>query len=142
MEKLICYQIENTREIYCLNEVSINTKRLASNMKLRIVYADASLYDETLDAIASGKVQSTATVAIGANEIARTDNLNLSPDSGDSILIFCDLSEKHLNRMLFELKSRKVQIDLKAVLTPTNQKWTLRQLHAELEREKANFTRP
>ena len=132
MEKLICYQIENTREI----------ERLASNMKLRIVYADASLYDETLDAIASGKVQSTATVATGANEIARTDNLNLSPDSGDSILIFCDLSEKHLNRMLFELKSRKVQIDLKAVITPTNQKWTLRQLHAELEREKANFTRP
>lgn len=132
MEKLICYQIENTREI----------ERLASNMKLRIVYADASLYDETLDAIASGKVQSTATVATGANEIARTDNLNLSPDSGDSILIFCDLSEKHLNRMLFELKSRKVQIDLKAVLTPTNQKWTLRQLHAEAEREKANFTRP
>lgn len=132
MEKLICYQIENTREI----------ERLASNMKLRIVYADASLYDETLDAIASGKVQSTATVATGANEIARTGNLNLSPDSGDSILIFCDLSEKHLNRMLFELKSRKVQIDLKAVLTPTNQKWTLRQLHAELEREKANFTRP
>lgn len=132
MEKLICYQIENTREI----------ERLASNMKLRIVYADASLYDETLDAIASGKVQSTATVATGANEIARTDNLNLSPDSGDSILIFCDLSEKHLNRMLFELKSRKVQIDLKAVLTPTNQKWTLRQLHAELEGEKANFTRP
>ena len=132
MEKLICYQIENTIEI----------ERLASNMKLRIVYADASLYDETLDAIASGKVQSTATVATGANEIARTDNLNLSPDSGDSILIFCDLSEKHLNRMLFELKSRKVQIDLKAVLTPTNQKWTLRQLHAELEREKANFTRP
>lgn len=132
MEKLICYQIENTREI----------ERLASNMKLRIVYADASLYDETLDAIASGKVQSTVTVATGANEIARTDNLNLSPDSGDSILIFCDLSEKHLNRMLFELKNRKVQIDLKAVLTPTNQKWTLRQLHAELEREKANFTRP
>ena len=132
MEKLICYQIENTREI----------ERLASNMKLRIVYADASLYDETLDAIASGKVQSTATVATGANEIARTDNLNLSPDSGDSILIFCDLSEKHLNRMLFEIKTRKVQIHLQAVLTPTNQKWTLRQLHAELEREKANFTRP
>ena len=43
--------------------------------------------------------------------------------------------------MLFELKSRKVQIDFKAILTPTNRKWTLRQLHAELEREKASFTR-
>ena len=132
MEKLICYQIKNTREI----------ERLASNMKLRIVYADASLYDEALDAIASGKVRSTATVATGANEITRKDDLTLPQGSRDSILIFCDLSEKHLNRMLFELKSRKVQIDFKAILTPTNRKWTLRQLHAELEREKANFTRP
>lgn len=120
MEKLICYQIENIREI----------ERLASNMKLRIVYADANLYDETLDSIASGKVRSTAVTS------ARSENT-----TDDSILIFCDLSEKHLNRMLFELKSRKVQIDFKAILTPTNRKWTLRQLHAELEREKANFTR-
>ena len=48
--------------------------------------------------------------------------------------------EKHLNRMLFELKSRKVQIDLKAILTPTNRRWTLRQLHDELKRERASFT--
>ncbi len=56
------------------------------------------------------------------------------------ILIFCDLSEKHLNRMLFELKSRKVPSDLKAILTPTNRRWTLRQLRSELERERASFT--
>ena len=131
MEKLICYQIENTREI----------ERLASNMKLRIVYADASVYDETLDSIASGKVRSTSVGITGKGEIAQKDHLTLPHGSSDSMLIFCDLSEKHLNRMLFELRSRKVQIDFKAILTSTNRKWTLRQLHAELEREKASFTR-
>lgn len=120
MEKLICFQIENTREI----------ERLASNMKIRVVHATAAMYDETLDSIASGKPNTASAPS------ASTDN-NLPTDS---ILIFCDLSDKHLNRMLFELKSRKVPVDLKAILTPTNRKWTLRQLHNELERERASFT--
>lgn len=121
MEKLICFQIENTREI----------ERLASNMKIRVVHATAAMYDETLDSIVSGKVANNSPASIPAADIKRPT---------DSILIFCDLSEKHLNRMLFELKSRKVPIDLKAVLTPTNRRWTLRQLHSELERERASFT--
>ena len=41
--------------------------------------------------------------------------------------------------MLFELKSHKVQIDLKAILTPTNRRWTLRHLHDELERERSSI---
>ena len=118
MEKLICFQIENTREI----------ERLASNMKIRIVHATAAMYDETLDSIVSGKITSSAS-------IPTTDNIPT-----DSILVFCELSEKHLNRMLFELKSRKVPIDFKAILTPTNRRWTLRQLHNELERERTSFT--
>ena len=127
MEKLICYQIENTREI----------ERLASNMKIRVIKADAAMYNEMLDNIVNGKISSVNNTSSASISPAVTDNKLPS----DSILIFCDLSEKHLNRMLFELKSRKVQIDFKAILTPTNRKWTLRQLHAELEREKASFTR-
>ena len=121
MEKLICFRIENTREI----------ERLASNMKIRVIKADASMYNEMLDNIVNGKISSV-------NDSFSTSISPLLTDNklpADSILIFCDLSEKHLNRMLFELKSRKVQIDLKAILTPTNRRWTLRQLHDELERE-------
>ena len=126
MEKLICFQIENTREI----------ERLASNMKIRVVKADASIYNETLDNIVNGKISSVNSTSSDSISPAVTDNKLPS----DSILIFCDLSEKHLNRVLFELKSRKVQIDLKAILTPTNRRWTLRQLHGELNRERASFT--
>ena len=126
MEKLICFQIENTREI----------ERLASNMKIRVITADAAMYNEMLDNIVNGKISSVNSTFSASISPAVTDNKLPS----DSILIFCDLSEKHLNRMLFELKSRKVQIDLKAILTPTNRRWTLRQLHDELKRERASFT--
>ena len=118
MEKLICFQIENTREI----------ERLASNMKIRVIKADASMYNEMLDSIVNSNGANSSSIPTADNKLP-----------SDSILIFCDLSEKHLNRMLFELKSRKVQIDLKAILTPTNRKWTLRQLHDELERERASI---
>ena len=126
MEKLICFQIENTREI----------ERLASNMKIRVITADAAMYNEMLDNIVNGKIRSVNSTSSASISPAVTDNKLPS----DSILIFCDLSEKHLNRVLFELKSRKVQIDLKAILTPTNRRWTLRQLHGELNRERASFT--
>ena len=118
--------IENTREI----------ERLASNMKIRVIKADASIYNETLDNIVNGKISSVNSTSSASISPLVADNQLPS----NSILIFCDLSEKHLNRMLFELKSRKVQIDLKAILTPTNRKWTLRQLHDELKRERASFT--
>ena len=117
---------KNTREI----------ERLASNMKIRVIKADASIYNETLDNIVNGKISSVNSTSSASISPLIADNQLPS----DSILIFCDLSEKHLNRMLFELKSRKVQIDLKAILTPTNRKWTLRQLHDELKRERASFT--
>ena len=93
MEKLICFQITNTREI----------ERLASNMKIRVIKADASIYNETLDNIVNGKISSVnSTFSASISPLVTENKL-----PADSILIFCDLSEKHLNRMLFELKSRK-----------------------------------
>lgn len=91
MEKLICFQIENTREI----------ERLASNMKIRVIKANAAIYNETLDNIVNGKISSVnSTSSASISPLVAADKL-----PSDSILIFCDLSEKHLNRMLFELKT-------------------------------------
>lgn len=86
MEKLICFQIENTREI----------ERLASNMKIRVIKADASIYNETLDNIVNGKISSVnSTSSTSISPLVADNQLH-----SDSILIFCDLSEKHLNRMI------------------------------------------
>ncbi len=56
----------------------------------------------------------------------------------EPLLVFCRLSEKQLDRALLSLRKGKV-FCLKAVLTPTNAGWTLRELYAELCRERSQL---
>mgnify|MGYP000678833566 CR=1 FL=1 len=65
MEKLICFQITNTREI----------ERLASNMKIRVIKADASIYNETLDNIVNGKISSVNSTSSASISPAVTDRI-------------------------------------------------------------------
>lgn len=116
MEKIILFQIEDSREI----------ERLAANMGIRVIHAGLQTYHETIENIAMERISPLTAPYQGA------------PLSG-SLMIFCDVNEKHFNRMLFELRSRKLAVDLKAVMTPTNKKWTVLQLYRELERERASL---
>lgn len=56
----------------------------------------------------------------------------------EPVLVFCRFSEPQLDRALLALRQSKV-VCLKAVLTPTNAGWTLRQLYGELCRERAQL---
>ena len=58
-----------------------------------------------------------------------------------SLLLFCGLREKRLDKLLFELRREEVAVDYKAVLTSANRTWTLRHLYLELQREKAAISR-
>ena len=57
----------------------------------------------------------------------------------ESVMVFCHLTAPHLDRLLPELRKIGARGCLKAVLTPTNKTWTLRQLYAELCRERAEM---
>lgn len=57
----------------------------------------------------------------------------------DSLLIFCDVPEKKFDKILFKLRQSKISVDYKAILTPTNSKWTVKRLMLELGREHAAF---
>lgn len=61
----------------------------------------------------------------------------------EPMMIFCQLTEPQLDRLLPALRKELV-FCLKAVLTPTNAKWSLRQLYGELcrEREEMGAHRP
>lgn len=64
------------------------------------------------------------------------------PESTEpSLLLFCGLREKRLDKLLFELRREETSVDYKAILTSTNRTWTLRQLYLELEREKVAISR-
>ena len=44
-------------------------------------------------------------------------------------------SEDMLDKAIFLMRKEKVQIGLKAVVTPSNQEWTSIMLHDEIQRE-------
>ena len=59
----------------------------------------------------------------------------------ESLLVFSDVTDKHFDKLLFELRSKKIQVDYKAVVTPVNQQWTLSRLYTELKNERLQMER-
>ena len=51
-------------------------------------------------------------------------------------LVLCGLRDKRLDKVLFELRRADIPIDYKAILTPSNQEWTVPELMKELQRER------
>ncbi len=113
-------------------------------MKVRCERIPESAFRQTIGVLASGKMSrpdgKTITDAQSAESIQKAE-----PDHGnapaESLMVFCDVSEKHFNRALALLRERAVRIDYKAVLTPTNREWNVLRLYAELAREKAEYER-
>lgn len=101
-------------------------------MKIRCERIPVHAYRQTLGELASGKVKKSAAQTI-------EDDRGDAPK--ESLMVFCDVGEKHFNRALALLRSRAVRIDYKAVLTPTNREWNVLRLYAELAREKAEYER-
>lgn len=63
-----------------------------------------------------------------------------SPESAvGEMLVMADLSERQMDLVLTQLRRNKVEIPLKAVLTPTNADWTAAALYKELCRERDAF---
>lgn len=60
--------------------------------------------------------------------------------SRDRLLVMCQLPERRMDKLLFELRRIDAPIDYKAVLTPTNAGWTIPRLLMEMHSEKAAYT--
>ena len=58
-----------------------------------------------------------------------------------SIVIFCDVTQKHLDKLLFGIRNNNLNVDYKAVMTKTNKSWTLNKILYHMEIEKKNERR-
>ena len=115
MEKLVLYQVEK--------EEAEKIRRIAVRLRLqteRIGKAQAGL---TLKELATGR---------GAFAVEDADAMQ-------SLLLICNLPEKRLDKLLFELRRENVRVTYKAILTKNNENWTVGKLLAELSREKAAY---
>lgn len=56
-----------------------------------------------------------------------------------SMIVMCDLSEKHVDRLLAALRMGNVGIDYKAVMTPVNSQWNGMRMLDQMEAEKRSI---
>lgn len=159
MEKVLLFQVQD-------KEAAVIANMLAA-MKVKCECVPESAFRQMIGALASGKTGGlgSQTMASGQTAAGRpqaetgqtaagrpraetgqtaADRSDGQPKEGvqkESLMVFCDVSEKHFNRTLALMRERAVKIDYKAVLTPTNREWNVLRLYAELAREKAEYER-
>ena len=146
MEKLLL--------IHSTKEIQLQVKNVASRLKLALDIIPEEYCGCRLKELAAGKyaqnppdtVASDSTVAEGTipsgNAVAE-GTVPAQVDAGasgaqipSSRLVLCGLRDKRLDKVLFELRRADVPVDYKAILTPSNQEWTVPELMKELQRER------
>lgn len=151
MEKLLL--------IHSTKEIQLQVKNVASRLKLALdiipeeycgcrlkelaagKYAqnppDTVASDSTVaeDTIPSGNAAAEGTIPSGN---AATEGTVPAPaaQTPPSCLVLCGLRDKRLDKVLFELRRADIPIEYKAILTPSNQEWTVPELMKELQRER------
>lgn len=114
MEKIILFNCENVKEI----------SAIASNIKVRVTAVGTDAYDNLVQDIVRG----------AAGSEVYTYNKNEK-----SLILMCNLSDKHLNKMLSKLREKNISVDYKSILTPVNSKWNVRRLFAHMELESSQW---
>lgn len=105
--------------------------QVASRLKMAVDVVEPAYYDKTLGELVSGKYR---------EKVADVTELS-KPISTESLILICGLSDKRMDKLLFELRRAEVSVAYKAVLTPTNKNWNVSQLMQEMRREKLAYSR-
>ena len=101
-------------------------KKITGDMKIRLQRVPEKDTDHTLEEILNS----------GSDEKVSGEEAS---DGESSLVIFCDLTEKHLDHVLARLREKQAGLCYKAVLTPTNRTWNLQKLYINMEMEKKQF---
>ncbi|MGN1411132.1 MAG: DUF3783 domain-containing protein [Oscillospiraceae bacterium] len=74
---------------------------------------------------------------IKVSQLLRVSQLNLEeyPLNCDECILIANFDNSSIDRLLSTLRSRGINVPIKATLTPTNQTWTFRYLLKELKSE-------
>lgn len=73
--------------------------------------------------------------AAGMDVSVSTESNTPADDFNDEMLVFCFFSDSLLNQFLLGMRKARVQIPLKAILTPSNCSWNSYMLHQEISAE-------
>ena len=106
MEKILIYQVKEKEAV----------KQLLAPMKIRLEEIKTTDLRQSIGDLAEEK-----------------KNVLTAPFTGsapqESLMVFCGVNEKHFDKILFELRRKQIPVDYKAVLTPSNRKWSVLMLN-------------
>lgn len=146
MEKLLL--------IHSTKEIQLQVKNVASRLKLALDIIPEEYCGCRLKELAAGKYaqnpsDATPLGSTTAEDAAPSGNAAAegtvpaqdtacgpAVQTPSSLLVLCGLRDKRLDKALFELRRADIPIDYKAILTPSNQEWTVPELMKELQRER------
>lgn len=139
MEKLVLIHVDDSEYQ--------KIKNIASRMKITVdrIPEEIVAVNYKLGELVNGIYKNNADT-IDADERKQENVTGHSSETGavnaqtknraDSLILLCNLKEKRLDKMLFELRHGEVKVMYKAILTPSNQNWTVPMLMQELRRER------
>ncbi len=120
MEKILCFQA---------HALDI---QVIKHLHMRYTIVPESDYIKTLAQLVGFQV--TEKVTVKSNSTLPLQDQRSLPQAG--ILVFCNVKNSHMDRLLKMLHSAGRQETYKAVLTPTNANWNVYRLANELEQER------
>ena len=122
MKKVLAFQMTP--------EEKISLKKICSDMGLGMTEIPSEAVMEEIGSLAKADFQ---------EENPEQGQMQNEKKLSESVLIFCNLTDRQLDKMLEKLRETHIRPDYKAVMTETNQNWTLYHLCAEMQREKSSF---
>lgn len=119
-EKILLYNVKEPQDII----------KAASNMRIASGFINESDSYKTLAELAA-EVKGIPSDVAGYH----------SQEDKESLVIFCDVTDKHMDRLLFEMRQKNTGVTFKAVLTDDNKKWNISQMLVEMRRERFEYMR-
>ena len=119
-EKILLYNVKEPQDII----------KAASNMRIASGFINESDSYKTLAELAA-EVKGIPSDVAGYH----------SQEDKESLVIFCDVTDKHMDRLLFEMRQKNTGVTFKAVLTDANKKWNISQMVVEMRRERFEYMR-
>lgn len=115
MEKVIVFNVDadSIKKIY----------KICAQMKICLIVAQDSQKLDTIDKLLQSPLYKGGAVQTG---------------TGESLLLMCNLTDKHFDKLISSIRMADIQLDYKAILTPVNRSWNSVKLLAHMAFEKNN----
>ena len=114
MEKIVIYNVKHVKDII----------KCAANMRIKSIVLSDDMLSDTL-----------GDIFVNASDYKAGDELPEKSEAKPGIVIFCDVTDKHMDKLLFEMRTGNSEVDYKAVKTKTNSQWKITRILDQIEKE-------